>query len=260
MAQADAWSDLRTRGLSAVVMIAVGGVVIWLGGWPMLALGAVIVGMMVWELTRMIDAAQAQSARIAGLLGAGVFVALSTVPLGPLWWPVALLVPVALAGMASRLKPAAFLYSLAVMLAVGQILALRETGGIAHLLWVVLVVVASDIMGYFAGRMLGGPKFWPKISPKKTWSGTVAGWVGAGVVGLVFVPVLGASLWLVPVSVVMAFAAQMGDIAESAIKRRAGIKDSSNLIPGHGGLMDRFDGFVGAGACLFIASALGVAL
>ncbi len=113
-------------------------------------------------------------------------------------------------------------------------------------MWLLAVVAASDVLGYFAGRTLGGPKFWPKVSPKKTWSGTVAGWIGAALVGLVVVLATGASWALVPFSALVAFAGQMGDIAESWVKRRAGVKDASNLIPGHGGALDRFDALIGA--------------
>ena len=113
-------------------------------------------------------------------------------------------------------------------------------------LWLVAVVVASDTMGYFAGRLIGGPKFWPRISPKKTWSGTVAGWVGAGLVGAGFAAA-GTVPWAYALlSPLIALAGQVGDIVESWIKRRAGAKDSSRLIPGHGGVLDRFDALVGA--------------
>ncbi len=114
------------------------------------------------------------------------------------------------------------------------------------MVWLVLVVVASDIMGYFAGRMLGGPKFWPRVSPKKTWSGTVAGWVGAAAVGLVLVVMGHAGPAIVVLSPLVALAGQMGDIVESLLKRRAGVKDASRLIPGHGGVLDRFDALIGA--------------
>ncbi|MDP5349564.1 MAG: phosphatidate cytidylyltransferase, partial [Paracoccaceae bacterium] len=124
---------------------------------------------------------------------------------------------------------------------------LRDTpDGLTWLIWLVLVVVVTDVAGYFAGRMIGGPKFWPAISPKKTWSGTVAGWIGAGALGLAFQPLTGAGATLVLISMIASFASQMGDIAESAVKRRTGVKDSSSLIPGHGGVLDRFDGLLGA--------------
>jgi phosphatidate cytidylyltransferase len=123
---------------------------------------------------------------------------------------------------------------------------LRDEAGTIAFLWLLGVVIVSDVMGYFAGRILGGPKFWPAISPKKTWSGTIAGWAGAAVLGLGFVLAGYGSFWLVLLSPLVAFAGQMGDIVESWLKRRVGAKDSSNLIPGHGGVMDRFDALSGA--------------
>ena len=133
---------------------------------------------------------------------------------------------------------------------------MRDSLGVVWLLWLVFVVIASDVAGYFAGKSLGGPKFWPAISPKKTWSGTIAGWVAAAIIGGVFSIFLGDFISLVAASVVLAFAAQMGDIAESAIKRSCDIKDSSGLIPGHGGFLDRFDGLIGAAAALFVVSVI----
>jgi phosphatidate cytidylyltransferase len=103
--------------------------------------------------------------------------------------------------------------------------------------------------------LIGGAKFWPAVSPKKTWSGTVAGWVLAGLFGLYLMQVTGVS-WSVPVAILVAFGAQMGDIAESWVKRRLGVKDSSQLIPGHGGFLDRFDGFVGGAAVFGLITAL----
>lgn len=125
-----------------------------------------------------------------------------------------------------------------------------QPDGLVLSLWLLAVVIASDVMGYFAGRLLGGPKFWPRVSPKKTWSGTVAGWIGALLVGWAFSGFVAEGAALVLVSPVIAFAGQMGDIAESAIKRRAGVKDSSNLIPGHGGVLDRFDAVIFAALVL----------
>jgi phosphatidate cytidylyltransferase len=118
--------------------------------------------------------------------------------------------------------------------------------------------VVSDVAGYFAGKALGGPKFWPGISPKKTWSGTAAGWAGAACVGAAFARPLEAGAVLIPVSVLVAFAGQMGDIAESAVKRMQGVKDSSALIPGHGGVLDRFDAMLGAALAVGLMRAAGL--
>ena len=137
----------------------------------------------------------------------------------------------------------ALFYGAAILLAGAALIWLRcQPQGLVLTLWLLAVVIASDIMGYFAGRLLGGPKFWPRVSPKKTWSGTIAGWIGALIVGWAFSGTLGSVVILF--SPIVAFAGQMGDIAESAIKRRAGVKDSSNLIPGHGGVLDRFDAVI----------------
>jgi phosphatidate cytidylyltransferase len=142
--------------------------------------------------------------------------------------------------------------TLLIMLASFGLITHRDTFGLTWMLWLVLVVAVTDIGGYFAGRIIGGPKFWPRVSPKKTWSGTVAGWVGAGVVGWAFMATTGMGVALIGISVALSMASQMGDIAESAVKRRAGVKDSSALLPGHGGVWDRFDGMLGASLLLLV--------
>lgn len=117
-------------------------------------------------------------------------------------------------------------------------------------------MVLTDCAGYFAGRSIGGAKFWPSISPKKTWAGTVAGWIAAGAFGAYMMETLESGLWLIGLSVAVSFASQMGDISQSAIKRSSGVKDSSSLIPGHGGVWDRFDGMLAAGLLLVFAGPL----
>jgi phosphatidate cytidylyltransferase len=122
-----------------------------------------------------------------------------------------------------------------------------ELHGLPMVLWLVLVVVAADVGAYFTGRLLGGPKLWPAVSPGKTWSGAVGGLAAALAVGLVFGVFQGwALLRLAGLSLAVAVASQLGDLLESAVKRRFGVKDASRLIPGHGGLMDRLDGVMGA--------------
>jgi phosphatidate cytidylyltransferase len=143
-----------------------------------------------------------------------------------------------------------------ILLAGYGLMSLRDDFGLTWMVWLLLVVVVTDIAGYFAGRLIGGPKLWPRVSPKKTWSGTVAGWVGSSVVAVLFASNTQAGIGLIGVSIAVSMASQIGDIAESAIKRRAGVKDSSRLIPGHGGLLDRFDGMLGAALFIVIAGQL----
>ncbi|MFP1646412.1 phosphatidate cytidylyltransferase [Pontitalea aquivivens] len=243
-AASDRWNDLPRRLISALAMLAVGGGAIWWGGLVFAEVAVLVTGLMIWELARMTAPDRPGDARALGLLAGLV--------LGVVLWlhaPFALallIVPPVLGLLRPRRDPAVFLvYALAVMLAGYGLVALRAGHGLGAITWIVAVVVVSDILGYFAGRMLGGPRFWPRVSPKKTWSGTVAGWIGAALVGLAFVQA-GGGWGLVWLSPFIAFAGQMGDIAESAIKRRAGVKDSSSLIPGHGGVLDRFDALLGA--------------
>jgi phosphatidate cytidylyltransferase len=119
--------------------------------------------------------------------------------------------------------------------------------GFVALMFVLLVVWASDTGGYFAGRGIGGPKLWPRVSPKKTWAGAVGGFVASIMVAAGFaLSGFGRTVPLLLLSSLLSVASQLGDLFESAVKRRFGVKDSSQIIPGHGGLLDRLDGFVAA--------------
>lgn len=246
------WTDLQPRILSAVVMLLVGGGAIWAGGLAFHLLVSVVAGLMVWELARMLGPKETGSPIWLGLLcGAVTF--------GVVFLPPEARLPVLIAPIIvglSSFKQGRLIWSAymaLILLACYSALALRGGAGLFWIGWLAAVVVMSDVAGYFAGRLLGGPKFWPKVSPKKTWSGTVAGWIGAAFVGYWFFENSRADESLILISVITAFAAQMGDIAESAIKRKYGVKDSSNLIPGHGGFLDRFDGFLGALLLVLIA-------
>jgi phosphatidate cytidylyltransferase len=239
------WGDLRTRILSAIVMVAVGAVEIWLGGTAFAAMVVALTGVMVWELAAMTAPGKRRTPVTVGVVAAAAL--LLALVLRSEIAALFLMVPTVFLILTPRRdRRLAGAYALAIMLAGYGLVDLRQTGGSTAILWLVAVVVASDVLGYFAGRMLGGPKFWPAISPKKTWSGTVAGWIGAALVGLTFVVASGASWILVPVAAVVALAGQLGDIAESWVKRRCGVKDASDLIPGHGGVLDRFDALIGA--------------
>jgi phosphatidate cytidylyltransferase len=128
------------------------------------------------------------------------------------------------------------------------LLRLDPSLGMVAVLCIFAVVWGSDVMAYFTGRTFGGPKLWPRVSPKKTWSGFIGGaFFGAAGCTLVGLAAgLGGILSLFGLGLVLALVSQGGDLLESALKRRFGAKDASRLIPGHGGVMDRLDGFVAA--------------
>jgi phosphatidate cytidylyltransferase len=127
--------------------------------------------------------------------------------------------------------------------------------GFAALMFVLLIVWMTDIGGYFAGRGIGGPKLWPRVSPKKTWAGAIGGFVLSLAVAAGFASCgMGRLVPLLLVATVLTVLSQLGDLFESAVKRKFGVKDSSQIIPGHGGLLDRLDGYVFA---VIAAAAIG---
>ena len=210
-------SDLGVRTASAVVMIALGGVALWLGGVAFnLLLGAIALGLAYecWNLATKLT--PLQSRRMAFLLVMLLYIGLA------IW---------------------------------GLSQARNGDYGFAMLAIVCCTVIATDVGAYFTGRSIGGPKIAPQISPNKTWAGLVGGMIAAGLASL------GGWYWLMSSTgnidliegqyvrlilqgLFIAIAAQAGDFFESWIKRKAGVKDSSNLIPGHGGLFDRLDGYL----------------
>ena len=243
MTQGPNWQDLLPRVVSAIVLIVAGAIEIYFGGWLFLITVCAVCGVMVWEAGRMFGAPRP---RADGLLaGSALFVSILAPP--PLIFLMVLASAFVTVTRAARDKRVFFAFYVWIMIACYTLVLLRDLGGFSWFLWAIAVIAATDIGGYFAGRLIGGPKFWPAISPKKTWSGTVAGWVIAAGVGGLMMSHLAVGAQLIAASVQVRFAAQIGDIAESAVKRRAGVKDSSSLIPGHGGVLDRFDGVMGGG-------------
>ncbi|KIN72272.1 phosphatidate cytidylyltransferase [Sulfitobacter guttiformis] len=252
MSNTEKWSDLTARVWSALVMVVFAAIGIWAGGHVFHILVALIVGLMVWELVDMITPPERRN--ISRILGSMTGVALLAAAYLPVGFALPLLLAPALVGFGQleRNRTIYMTFTVMIVLSGFGMMQVRDDMGVEWMLWLVLVVVVTDVVGYFAGRAIGGPKFWPKVSPKKTWSGTAAGWVGAGIVGFLFSVNTGVGLQLIGISVAVSMASQMGDIAESGMKRKMGVKDSSNLIPGHGGLMDRFDGMLGASVFLLI--------
>jgi phosphatidate cytidylyltransferase len=139
-----------------------------------------------------------------------------------------------------------FVYAAAAEIA-SVLVRLDRFEGFAALILILLVVWVTDIGGYFAGRGIGGPKLWPRVSPKKTWAGAIGGFAASLVISVGFAAFgLGKTGPLLLLGAVLSIVSQFGDLFESAVKRRFGVKDSSHIIPGHGGLLDRLDGFVAA--------------
>lgn len=260
MAAAGRFGDLAPRVASGIVIALVGIGAVWAGGLVFRLMVCALVGAMVWELSRMADPDAPSGKAPAAGLSAAVALLVFTLQLAGGWLLGAVALAVVLLAVrwpAPRAASAAYL-ALILFAGVGLIL-MRQAFGWDWVLWLVLVVAGSDIAGYFAGRMIGGPRFWPRVSPKKTWSGTMAGWLLAAIIGWAMAGMLGAgTAGLMVLSVLIAMAGQAGDIAESALKRRVGVKDSSNLIPGHGGVMDRFDALIAAALTFLILAEAGL--
>ncbi|MCC5974197.1 MAG: phosphatidate cytidylyltransferase [Rubellimicrobium sp.] len=240
------WADLQPRIVSGGLMVLVGSAAVLLGGpwFQMLVVFAAAV--MIWELWTMIVADAPTRGMLLSALAASVMSGQLSFTSD---WGLLLFLVVPLAGTAllARERITFFAFALGIQVAGWGLVWFRAEYGVTWILWMILVVVATDVFGYFAGRLIGGPKFWPRVSPKKTWAGTVAGWLAAAVVGALFGRIAAVPMaQIILVSMALSLASQMGDIAESALKRRMGVKDSSNLIPGHGGLFDRFDALLGA--------------
>jgi len=247
------FSDLMPRVLSAIVMLAVCAGSLWLGGDVFALVLIIAAGLMGWEMSRM-HCVNPLVPMVFGLLLAAVTLSFMFLPLPWMIGTAVIAGGAALVGHQRR-PVVVVLVGAVIVLACYALQELRAgNNGFAITLWLILVVVATDIGGYFAGKMIGGPKILPRISPKKTWSGTLGGWVLAAIVGYIFHIYGVGPLWLVLYSVLLSMASQAADMVESSIKRGAGVKDSSNLIPGHGGLLDRFDGWLGAGllAAIFL--------
>ncbi|MFO1099634.1 MAG: phosphatidate cytidylyltransferase [Xanthobacteraceae bacterium] len=255
------------RVASALVLAPLAIIVVLLGGWPFVLFWCLAAMIVYWEWTaeivrapRSAEVAGVGVLAVAGLLGASGFPS------------TALLVIAVGAGAVAALGGTRRLWCGAGLLYAGLVLAgpmllrrdLHADFGVLALFYLFAVVWATDILALFAGRRIGGPKLAPAISPKKTWSGAIAGALG-GVAAGAAVAAVGSNLLNLPktnilaatgLALLLSVVAQGGDLLESAVKRRFGVKDSGRIIPGHGGLMDRLDGFLAAAGA---AALLGVA-
>ena len=250
-------SELALRVCSALVLVPLAIGTAYLGGWPFaLFWGAAAIGVL-WEWSSLVARHEQFSALLAG--GASLALAVVLVATGHVL-PALIVVAMGALGAASltlaeRRTWVAGGIAYAGVLAIGPII-LRSDGeqGFLAVLFLFAIVWTTDIGAYFAGRALGGPKLVPGVSPNKTWAGAIGGLLASVVVAVVVAKMaaLTSLFALAMLAVVLSVLAQAGDLFESFLKRRFDAKDSSHLIPGHGGLMDRLDGFVTASVAAVI--------
>ena len=241
--------NLMMRVLAALVLAPAAIAIAYAGGWPWATLVTLAAIGLYVEWLMIVGAGR--EPRVIALGAAALAVGGICLALGRIDTTLVVLAvglaAVALLSAERRLWSATgFVYAAAAALA-SVLVRLDPVKGFTALMLILLVVWASDIGGYFAGRGIGGPKLWPRVSPKKTWAGALGGFALSLVVAGGFAAFgYGPAGPLLLLAAVLSIASQLGDLFESAVKRRFGVKDSSHIIPGHGGLMDRLDGFVAA--------------
>jgi phosphatidate cytidylyltransferase len=253
-------NPLVTRVISGLVL-AGGSIVVTLwGGWPFAALVGLAACLAAWEWNALADPPRDNHivlAHVATLIGAAATMALGDATMALTTLGLGSLSASMVASMSKRAMIMPALGGFYIGLTVVALIWLSgRPGGPLLVLGLLVIVWASDIGAFFTGRALGGPKLAPKISPNKTWSGAVGGVILAALIagGYGRVTGLGGNVFAaMAAGALLAGVAQAGDLLESALKRRAGVKDSGTLIPGHGGVLDRLDSlfFAGPVAALF---------
>jgi phosphatidate cytidylyltransferase len=246
-----AWlgSDFSTRLVSGIAMAVMAAGALAAGAVAFNALVFLLALVLSWEWGRLVHGRGAEIV-IAVHVGAAALAvglaALGFVGLGLLALPIGAILAMLLSLGRHSLFAALGVFYAALPAVILIWLRSDPTYGLRAAVFVILVVIAADTGAFLAGRGLAGPKLWPSVSPNKTWAGLFGGVLAGGITGaLMALAVPGSSaLRLGATAAVLAFLAQMGDLMESAIKRRFGAKDTSALIPGHGGIMDRLDGLV----------------
>ncbi len=253
-------SDLTLRVCSALVLAPLAIGTAYLGGWPFTIFWSLAAIGVFWEWSALVAGNERRAVIMAG--GAALVISLALAAAGRLMGAITVtalgiigiapIAPVQHRGWVAAGVP----YAGAIGIAPIALRSDSEDGFVA-VIFLFAIVWTTDTAAYFLGRMIGGPKLLARVSPKKTWSGAISG-LAAAVLAAIAVAKLAGLSGLVSIALVAAIlsaVAQAGDLFESQLKRRFGVKDSSHLIPGHGGLMDRLDGFVFAAA---VAALIGV--
>jgi phosphatidate cytidylyltransferase len=250
--------NLLMRVAAASVLAPLAIAAAYAGGWLWSALVALAAVGLYLEWLTVVGAAHEIRVTVSGSVAlaiAGWYLAAGQTIVSLTALTLGLVVVALLSPQRRHWTAAGFLYAAAAQMA-SVLVRLDQAHGFVALVFVLLVVWVSDIGGYVAGRGIGGPKLWPRVSPKKTWAGAVGGFAGSLVIAAGFAAFnFGKPLPLLVLAAILSVASQFGDLFESAVKRRFGVKDSSHIIPGHGGLMDRLDGYV---AAIVLAAIFGV--
>lgn len=257
------WSDLWPRVAAAVVLGLIALCVAWTGGIVFIAFWWIAAAIVLWEWQRIVG-----DERLLERVGLGALCLAAAALCAMHNWSVLAVATLVAAAAAVGFVAApdrriwagiGALYAGALIVSLG-LLEASPIYGLAAVLWLFAVVWGADVAAFFAGRAIGGPRLWPSVSPGKTWSGAIAGALAGAALGLL----IGAILAPGPIRIGLLFAlglatsvvSELGDLFESAVKRRFGVKDSSGLIPGHGGLMDRLDSFTAASTFAAVVAAV----
>jgi phosphatidate cytidylyltransferase len=239
--------NLLMRVIAALVLAPLAIAIAYAGGWLWTALATLAAIGLYVEWLMVVGAVRERRVVVSGgvaLAIAGFCLAAGRIDASLLALVLGLSAVTLLSPERRHWTAAGFVYAAAAEIA-SVLVRLDQTDGLAALILILLVVWVTDIGGYFAGRGIGGPKLWPRVSPKKTWAGAIGGFAASLVVAGGFAALgLGKTGPILLLGAILSITSQLGDLFESAVKRRFGVKDSSHLIPGHGGLMDRLDGFV----------------
>lgn len=244
-------SNLLLRVLSSLVLAPLAIAAAWFGGIAFIVFWAIAALLVLWEWDSLVCADDRNPVLLTGavaLAGASLLLAFNRAGVAA---ALIILGGVGVAGLAAaerRLWCAGGLVYAATLLIAPVVLRSDASLGFAVILFLFVVVWLTDIVAYFVGRAAGGPKLMPRVSPKKTWSGAAGGTLAAVIGGVLVAQQAGVGglVAAAVVALLLSVMSQAGDLLESAIKRRFGAKDASQLLPGHGGLMDRLDGFVAA--------------
>ncbi len=244
------WSDLQSRLYSGVVLGFIGFLAIFFGGLFLMLAIASLVFIMHYELAKMQSPLYLRAPKYSSVIA---LVTILSLTFSATWVLSLIILAISVAGqyfIMSTQKFAGVVYSMIIILGGFYFIELRSDFGILFVAWVVCVVILTDTFGYFGGRLIGGPKFFESISPNKTWAGILSGWLGALVCTYFsiefnfFADFSYSAQTLFMFAILLSVCSQIGDLFESFIKRKCKVKDSSNIIPGHGGFMDRFDGII----------------